>query len=967
MKKLFGVLFVGILLLSLSSAQFSWDNKKTFNQSHGPYGRATITNALGLGAKIMDIDLLENTDVCPDNNCKAVGKVILYSNSKLIDSVRMRKSKVDNSESKSIKGSGLFIKKNNKWKLYHGETLRPGTYEWMISGRIKPGESSDWVGKWAGIEVPEWAVWSSEFQVRIIADNVTEATLEINNVTVTDEGNGTWKVNTSESDYEVSRAQVMKTFFYGTNGTDPRIVSGTTNVSRLLTLDHRDLGKRGHFASIQGGLADFTSSAQTGTFIDTTNNDNVSVWSRVFIQNSGSGADASFRFPVGTIINGITITGENDEIGTDRTGDQKTNQGNVSVNLACSGCTALTNGDVRSIILAEDNITWVNSGASTTRVNTDFFLAHSIPAFSSSPNITINAPLDGSARARGVNVTFNISIVSLLANLSNSSLFLNGTLNETINISGNSNETTFLKVFSTFETISWFVEVCDTTNVCSESFDQSLTIQEIAEINSTFNEVTTEGTLEDFEVVASLSTGITVTAATLIYNGTPTIGATTSLGGDLVSIKKEGFEIPTVDTETNVSFFWSILLSNSNTINFSVDNQTILNIDLVLCSADPLFNLTQLDEEFQTNITNGTIEFDISIFNSDKTVIISQISNITTAVNPTQICLTTNLTNSSSYLIDAVIRYEAPDHANEYFNIVGLPLTNDTTTQNINLFDLNITDSTDFQLTFTGSDFLPVDSALVFINRQYISEGVFKTVEVPKTDANGQTILHLVRNDVVYNLIVTKNNEVLGTFNNVRAFCQDFTIDQCELTLNAISNDSGIFNYDQEIGIIFDSAPKFDSGTNIMSFSFVSSDASPRDVLMEVERRDVFGNISVCDNTVISTSGTLSCNVGSGLEDTSLVVTISVNEEPQLQSVVTIDTTSYGNIVYVFWFVLTLLTVLMFSDSKTGVMFALGISYVGAITMGAVLGNVAGLGSAGIWILIITVTAIWKLNKRKPE
>ena len=75
-----------------------------------------------------------------------------------------------------------------------------------------------------------------------------------------------------------------------------------------------------------------------------------------------------------------------------------------------------------------------------------------------------------------------------------------------------------------------------------------------------------------------------------------------------------------------------------------------------------------------------------------------------------------------------------------------------TAAQNITLFDLNLSDSTEFQLTFTGDDYLPLEDALIFIDRQYIAENTFKTVELPLTDSNGQTILHLVRNEVIYNI-----------------------------------------------------------------------------------------------------------------------------------------------------------------------------------------------------------------------
>ena len=74
------------------------------------------------------------------------------------------------------------------------------------------------------------------------------------------------------------------------------------------------------------------------------------------------------------------------------------------------------------------------------------------------------------------------------------------------------------------------------------------------------------------------------------------------------------------------------------------------------------------------------------------------------------------------YSVDAIIRYVAEGYSNEYYNIVNYSIDNETEVQNITLYDLNSTDATQFQLTFTGDDYLPVENALVFVGRQYISE-----------------------------------------------------------------------------------------------------------------------------------------------------------------------------------------------------------------------------------------------------
>ncbi|KKK97106.1 hypothetical protein LCGC14_2656090, partial [marine sediment metagenome] len=80
-------------------------------------------------------------------------------------------------------------------------------------------------------------------------------------------------------------------------------------------------------------------------------------------------------------------------------------------------------------------------------------------------------------------------------------------------------------------------------------------------------------------------------------------------------------------------------------------------------------------------------------------------------------------------------------------------LRNSSIPQNINLLDLAVVDSQEFLVTFKSVELLPVAGALIDITRKYINEGVFKTVELPLTDDEGQVIAHLVLSDEIYTFI----------------------------------------------------------------------------------------------------------------------------------------------------------------------------------------------------------------------
>ena len=216
-----------------------------------------------------------------------------------------------------------------------------------------------------------------------------------------------------------------------------------------------------------------------------------------------------------------------------------------------------------------------------------------------------------------------------------------------------------------------------------------------------------------------------------------------------------------------------------------------------------------------------------------------------------------------------------------------------------------------------------------------------------------------------YNIIAVKDGKVLGTFLNIIAFCQDFTIGSCAINLNALINETAIFNYDEGVGILYDSPPTYNKTTNIVSFDFTSTDGSTKIVSMNVQRKDIFGNRSICNNTVISTSGTVSCNIGLNLSESSLETIISIDGTEWIADTVIIDKTSYGSIGYAIWMILSIALVIMFSESKNGILISLAISYIGAISLGWVVGGIIGIASGGIWILVMTILGIWKINKNR--
>ena len=162
---------------------------------------------------------------------------------------------------------------------------------------------------------------SSPFVV-IEATSLTETDFNINNCKCFKIATGKWIVYCTSGSVEVQRAQIYKTLFYGTDGSNARAkTTYITGITALKTSVSRDVGKRASYLSVSVG-AGTAPTYCTATFSDTTNNTSCSSWSYL-TQYGGSagGAENRWEVPSGSILNTLSgspsTTKTSDETGTD--------------------------------------------------------------------------------------------------------------------------------------------------------------------------------------------------------------------------------------------------------------------------------------------------------------------------------------------------------------------------------------------------------------------------------------------------------------------------------------------------------------------------------------------------------------------------------------------------------------------------------------------------------------------------
>ena len=203
-----------------------------------------------------------------------------------------------------------------------------------------------------------------------------------NNAQLDKIGTGRWVLyGTSGTDEEI-RANIHKSLWKGTDGTN-QLIDDFTNITALETTVARDVGKQAHYFRVSGSAV--LGSTYTGTFVNTSTNTDCSTWSN---GGGGSGEGARWELPSGTTLDSA-INSSWDVYGDDKTADETNNPADCQAEKLSGGGTT---GSCNAVILCVGDVTWVNSGWATV-VNRDFLTDDSIPLFTAATDDFLTSTL----------------------------------------------------------------------------------------------------------------------------------------------------------------------------------------------------------------------------------------------------------------------------------------------------------------------------------------------------------------------------------------------------------------------------------------------------------------------------------------------------------------------------------------------------------------------------------------------
>lgn len=358
------------------------------------------------------------------------------------------------------------------------------------------------------------------------------------------------------------------------------------------------------------------------------------------------------------------------------------------------------------------------------------------------------------------------------------------------------------------------------------------------------------------------SSDYTTVSGILNYEGNAYSSTQTGTGDEKVFTASVS-DVPLITNSTNMnkSFYWTVSMTNSSgTFNYTTStiNQSVNPIYLISCNATynvPVINFTAKDEVNFTEL-NASVEAFFQFWMGSGAIKKNySFSDTTQTDSRFDFCAFPNIFSGSTVLkTDMDMAYTKTGYLDRSYFLRNASLIN--TTSSINLPLLSSTLGTKFTFTVKQGG-QRLQDATVTISKLQVSNGTYQAIGIRQTDENGNFVEYL-EIDKSYSFSFTRNSQSFGTLFR-SATC---TALPCEMELvledTIGSSFSGYYNeFAQNIAYNLSFNP-----TNKM-VTLVYNDLTGLAQYVRLEVLNLRTNetsLLICNSTLYSTAGTMTCN-----------------------------------------------------------------------------------------------------------
>lgn len=600
-------------------------------------------------------------------------------------------------------------------------------------------------------------------------------------------------------------------------------------------------------------------------------------------------------------------------------------------------------------------------------------------------SITLNSPSNESTTSEtSINFTGTYNISTGDYNWTNATYFIyydNGTIfnnSYTEVITGVDDTTT--REFSNFSIIGdyyWNIYACYENSTgyafCNWNDEGNYTFTVAGDFSSyVYNTSILETARGYFSVDLTIPDGTSIQAGSgkLIYNGTSYSSITVTNNGDNnYTISKEIYipiGTPGFDSY-NRTFFWNITIVDTAigdpfVQSSSTQTHQVNELYFGLCDSTtyliPVLNFTMIDEADGTQINgsaNATTFQATFLLGACSSNLLKNytIDNISVTDSEFDFC-TANYT--SPFYADMEAFYTAAGYVDKQYFFNNATLTN--TTNEINLYLLDEDDALEFFIS-VEQDLDPVTDATINIEKYFVGEGIYKTVEIDETDTDGE-LTSFLDLDKKYRFTISKDGSVLGIINK-RASCYAAP---CEILLSLESeSDNPFSNFDTAFASNVLYNLSFNPNTKIVTFDFVDTTGLATYFRMVVyNSRTNQSSIIIYDNSMYSSSGQMTFNATGYSGDFYVETYISRSPETLIDFITFIinDIAEQLGLIGLFTS-LILILVVIFSLSMKPSMLVMAVPL--ALTTFKLMGFISLNTTSIIFIYVLAFIALFALSK----
>lgn len=361
-----------------------------------------------------------------------------------------------------------------------------------------------------------------------------------------------------------------------------------------------------------------------------------------------------------------------------------------------------------------------------------------------------------------------------------------------------------------------------------------------------------DGERNQFQLNVTVDNTISSVNTSFFYNSTSWPSTVSIYGGSYIFTTN--ISAPNISGSFPVLWFMNYTqVGDPTSYQFNITfNNTVASFGIAQCS--PGINVTVLyvnisDENYPANRLNATLQIDSTVWISNK----ANSANFTTVLSGSANYTICMLTNTTLYADIYFLTNASAGRTHRYY--IFNTTINNSDKQYIDLF--NFANDTGLSvLTITlrhqeSFEFYP--GVLVKLQRRYVAEGVWRTVQMGLSDDFGLVNFDIYERTEDYQTIFTdQDNNLIFNSDRYNYVCSSGRCDYTQLLGQPIDmstmNNLVIIHY-------------FNNNTKMYQVNFSDSLGTTTSLRLMATKRTGGPPITVCNSVAVGSSGTLNCNL----------------------------------------------------------------------------------------------------------